>query len=203
MLFSRHGEAAHNVLIARGKKEGDLETVLRGRSLFDPPLTSAGRTQAAGLGAAMAAAGISTIVTSPLQRALETTEIVVGYVPRARVVVSSLHTENGMTLAGDEVAGAPCQLGKSGEALRAAFPDWDMDGLEEAAWRKRADYEGYYHPLPVEERVEAFVSFLRDLPSAEKVVVVGHSGFYARFLDRGVKMGNCEVVEKDLAAARD
>lgn len=199
-FFTRHGEAAHNVLINTGKKEGNLEVVKRGRALFDPSLTTRGLSQAKALAESISAHPVSLIVTSPLQRALETTELVWRHIPGTRVIVSSLHTENGMVVQGDDVAGAPCQLGKSVDEIRSTFPAaWDFSPLDDTAtWCRRADYNGFFHPLQVEARIDLFSDFLRSLGDIN-ILVIGHSGFYTRFLG-GPKMANCEIIQRELSS---
>lgn len=200
MLFTRHGEAAHNVLINSGKKEGNIEAIKLGRALFDPSLTSRGLSQAVALAESLAAHPVSLIVTSPLQRALETTELVWRHIPDIRVIVSSLHTENGMVVQGDDVAGEPCQLGKSVDEMRSTFPAaWDFSALDNTAtWCRRTDYDGFFHPLRVEARIDLFSDFLRSLGDIN-ILVIGHSGFYTRFLG-GPKMANCEIVQRELTS---
>lgn len=120
-FWARHGQAEHNVLIDAGRKA-------EGRGLLDPPLTEAGREQAAGLAASLAALSlpeqgaeavadgiqsqVDVVVTSPMTRALETAEIAVG-TAEVPVIVTSLHTETGIPQPGDEVAGQNCQKGSS------------------------------------------------------------------------------------------
>ena len=62
--FVRHGEAAHNVLIAGGKAE-------EGRAILDPHLTELGNEQASKLADEVAPSykNFDIIVTSPLSRA--------------------------------------------------------------------------------------------------------------------------------------
>ncbi|KAJ8604075.1 hypothetical protein CTAYLR_001773 [Chrysophaeum taylorii] len=195
VLLTRHGEALHNVMIAAGRRAGDAVVVEEGREMFDPALTETGQAQAEALARELEGVGIAIIVTSPLRRALETTRIVAERL-KVGVVVSSLHTENGIVVAGDDVAGKPCQRGRSKGALLAEYPAWDFSGLDDVTWASEG--EAWFHPSRVEDRIEAFSALVRELrPSDALVLVVGHSGFYKRLIGGG-KMGNCELVERTL-----
>ena len=55
---------------------------------------------------------------------------------------------------------------------------------------------GSFHPLGVAERLELFRTFLHGLPEDAAVLVVGHSGFWKKFLGQDQKMANCELVER-------
>jgi probable phosphoglycerate mutase len=69
ILFVRHGETAVNV---RGAALGRA----------DPPLTERGEAQAVALGAALRAAGVERIRSSPLQRAVQTATAIADVVGR-------------------------------------------------------------------------------------------------------------------------
>ena len=178
-FFTRHGEAQHNVAAVKAE----------GRKLLDPELTDLGREQASLLGKRLK--GLSVVVTSPLTRALQTTVLIVKEMPGVKVLVTALHTENGMAVEGDEVAGENCQRGRRTEDLREAFPDFDFSTLSD--WTSE-DGRAYFHPLNVAERIDKFKLFLRDI-EGESILVVGHSGFYRRFLG-GSKLKNCEVITR-------
>lgn len=120
VVWARHGQAEHNVLIDAGRKA-------EGRALLDPPLTALGLEQARGLAGSLAqvvqggeleeapavalSSLVDAVVTSPMTRALETVEAAFGPEPPVPVLVTSLHTETGIPQEGDEVAGTPCQKG--------------------------------------------------------------------------------------------
>jgi len=50
---------------------------------------------------------------------------------------------------------------------------------------------GYAHPESAEARLAPFRIWLKSLPEGD-IVVVGHSGFFDKFL--GVQMDNCELL---------
>ena len=178
--FTRHGEAEHNVVIARGREQNDMEEIARGRAILDPELTELGQTQARSLGQELREQRFAVIVTSPLRRARQTTDLIVEELKtKPRIVVTALHTESGMPIEGDDVAGQNCQRG--GPVDDCA--DWITD-----------DGTSYYHPLPVDARIPLFKEFLRQLE--EPVLIVGHSGFYKELFGSSIKMKNCEVVSR-------
>eukprot|EP00747_Dinoflagellata_sp_TGD_P169851 gnl/TRDRNA2_/TRDRNA2_199902_c0_seq1.p1 gnl/TRDRNA2_/TRDRNA2_199902_c0~~gnl/TRDRNA2_/TRDRNA2_199902_c0_seq1.p1 ORF type:complete len:208 (-),score=43.18 gnl/TRDRNA2_/TRDRNA2_199902_c0_seq1:97-720(-) len=202
-LFTRHGEAAHNPLInAKRKAEG--------RALLDPELTEKGVEQATALRARIReeVPDLTLVVTSPLRRALQTTLLAFG--ADAPVVVTPLHTESGHIVDGDEVAGHPCQRGRSAEELQKLFPpSWDWSQLQDAAcWTNTQaskirvhgpSQDGFFHPYACEARLDSFRDWLKRQTAGKKgtVVVVGHSGFFKDFLG-GATMKNCELLEKSI-----
>jgi probable phosphoglycerate mutase len=61
-------------LVRHGESAGNLDPGLRRSD--DPPLTARGREQAARAAAALAAAGVDAVLSSPLRRARETAEVI-------------------------------------------------------------------------------------------------------------------------------
>lgn len=191
--FVRHGEAAHNVLIAGGKAE-------EGRAILDPHLTELGNEQASKLADEVAPSykNFDIIVTSPLSRALQTTAHVYDKMRNARVIVTALHTENGIPVGGDPKAGKPCQRGESVATLRPRYPPtWDWAAVDhDRNWT--TDGEGFFVPLPVQHRLPLFREFLERLPADKDILVVGHSGFFKELFGQEQKMANCELLTKAL-----
>ena len=188
----RHGEAQQNVLINAGDKAA-------GRAILDPRLTELGEEQARSLGASLASSDrtFDLVVTSPLSRALQTTQLAFAHAPDARVVVTSLHTENGILVDGDPVAGNPCQRGRSVDELKAEFPAFDFGGVDATQWASD-ERGGFFNPLAVPDRLEVFRTYLHALPEGARVLVVGHSGFWKKLLGQEQKMANCEMVDAAL-----
>ena len=50
----------------------------------------------------------------------------------------------------------------------------------------------------VADRVGPFRDFLNGLPADKDILIVGHSGFYKKFLGQDQKMNNCEVVTRGI-----
>ena len=130
--------------------------------------------------------------------------------PPKRFFVTPLHTETGVEEEGSAIAGRPCQKGRSPAALAADFPDGlfdfgvlgDPDAGDSTCWAEEppgAGRAGFAHPRCADDRLEVFRGWLRslELPRGARVAVVGHSGFFARFLG-GEKMANCELVERPI-----
>lgn len=193
--FVRPGEAAHNVLINGGSEAG-------GHALLDPALTAHGRAQAAALAEELREPQrqYDVVVTSPLARALETAAAIARTQDAVSVIVTPLHTENGIPLAGDTAAGAPCRRGASADDLVARYPsDWDFSALRDGrAWA--TDGAGWFYPAPVEARLPRFRQFLEALPLGKDILVVGHSGFFEKLLGQDQAVGNCEILTRGLDA---
>ena len=178
-----------------------------GRGLLDPALTALGVSQAAALCRDLTTNTrfFDIVVTSPLTRAVQTARAIVASGASARVIVVSLHTENGVPVPGDAVAGTPCQRGRALGELKREFPDtaeWDWSRVDDAAqWTTDAALGaagGYFNPTRVDGRLTLFASFVRELRAEHaSVLVVGHSGFLTKFLG-GEKMANCQVREKQI-----
>lgn len=188
------GEAAHNPLISAGKKA-------EGRAILDPALTATGRAQAVALAEDLAQPQkqFDIVVTSPLTRALETAAAIYATQESARVVVTALHTENGIPVPGDPVAGNPCQRGAAADdlAARYASPDWDFSAVRDPrAWA--TDGAGWFSPLRADDRIPLFRAFLGSLPPDKDVLVVGHSGFWKKLFGQDQIMANCEVLTRGL-----
>eukprot|EP00927_Polykrikos_kofoidii_P045277 TRINITY_DN39209_c0_g1_i1.p1 TRINITY_DN39209_c0_g1~~TRINITY_DN39209_c0_g1_i1.p1 ORF type:complete len:314 (+),score=47.71 TRINITY_DN39209_c0_g1_i1:44-985(+) len=173
VAFVRHAQAGHNV----------------DRKLLrtpDNPLTEEGLTQArdASKGpAGDAMRGAELIITSPLMRAMQTTDLLLGGAAGAdgeRIRVDA---------AGTERWSAPCDEGTSKSELLEVVPkhflDWEgWDVLPERWWAESGE-DTYV-------RAQAFVDMIRRQPE-DRIVCVGHGGFWAALLG-GRHLGNCEVV---------
>ena len=178
VLFLRHGEGEHNAT--------------RNMKLVDPPLTEQGRAQAAKLAGSAELADCQLLVVSPLSRAIQTA---VEALPWAstwsatqgqarRVVLSPLHSER---------YSAPCDAGRSKQELAAALPcvrDWQ--GFAELAedWSPTWQNDMKW----AEERVPRFKQWLAEQPE-QRIVVVGHGGFFSACLPGNKRLRNCEIAE--------
>eukprot|EP00658_Telonema_sp_P-2_P058263 TRINITY_DN4672_c0_g1_i1.p2 TRINITY_DN4672_c0_g1~~TRINITY_DN4672_c0_g1_i1.p2 ORF type:complete len:225 (+),score=49.26 TRINITY_DN4672_c0_g1_i1:202-876(+) len=203
--FMRHGEAAHNPLVVRGKQLGadtpDGAALLQqGRSILNPSLTTTGRDQATELHAILENQGFScdTVVTTPLARAMETAQIALSGLAD-RFVVSPL----GVETADPKLAGP--QRGTDLRGLMEQHPfaaEWDLSELREGENWVRADpilvpsgrgggvcQEGWINPVPAPERLGEYARWICGLEG--RVVVVGHSGVFGRLLGEPLK--NCEL----------
>jgi broad specificity phosphatase PhoE len=201
MHFVRHGEAEHNPYIVRGKRDGDEALLRVGRSILDPGLTALGRSQAAELRRSLETLGVrfDVLVTTPLSRALETSELAFSGLVEERFIVTPEATETASERLGGPQRGLSLdEMRKKHAFLNAAR--WDLSQIREGENWVRGDAAvlggvGFHHPLPVEARLESLASWLRALPY-ERVVVVGHSAVFDRLL--GLQMANCQLVEHAL-----
>eukprot|EP00933_Yihiella_yeosuensis_P008119 TRINITY_DN113437_c0_g1_i1.p1 TRINITY_DN113437_c0_g1~~TRINITY_DN113437_c0_g1_i1.p1 ORF type:complete len:213 (-),score=50.39 TRINITY_DN113437_c0_g1_i1:186-824(-) len=208
LFFVRHGEAAHNPLITKGKEEGDAAILREGRSILNPRLTAKGKEQAEALKNQITADGMKfdLLVTTPLARAIETSYLAFADAcERFAITAEAVETA-------DEKLGGP-QRGTSKEQMLADFPflkDWDLSEVREDGdgqnWVlgdaiKPTEPDGgvcgpaYFNPATVEERLESLKAWLKALPY-ERVVVVSHSGVFDKLLGKNMK--NCELVEHEL-----
>jgi broad specificity phosphatase PhoE len=108
ILLARHGETADN---ANG--------LILGR--HDPPLSEAGREQAAALAARARRAGVVAVWTSPLARARQTASIVAAAVGCDAVIINDLIESDRGTWEGQSVA----ELARSSPELHTAFERGD------------------------------------------------------------------------------
>ncbi|CAE7810222.1 unnamed protein product [Symbiodinium sp. CCMP2592] len=170
VAFVRHAQAGHNVDRALIEKP-------------DNPLTDVGVAQAlkakeGPAGAAVRAAEL--VVTSPLKRAMQTAGLLLGESGHAEV-------DAGIS----ERWSAPCDEGTAkSELVLARHP-----GLEDISeWKGLQDLPEVWWPQPGEDqwgRAEAFLARARERPE-ERIVFVGHGGFWERVLGR--YLSNCEVI---------
>ena len=101
-----------------------------------------------------------------------------------RVVLSPLHSER---------YSAPCDAGRSKQELAAALPcvrDWE--GFAELAeeWSPTWQNDQKW----AEERVPRFKQWLAEQPE-QRIVVVGHGGFFSACLPGNKRLRNCEIAE--------
>uniref|UniRef100_A0A7S1FGD6 Phosphoglycerate mutase-like protein n=1 Tax=Noctiluca scintillans TaxID=2966 RepID=A0A7S1FGD6_NOCSC len=182
----RHGEGYHNVN-SRKLYLGWLWS----SATRDTSLTATGEEQARSLQTTLQDDAdhplhkVQVVISSPLQRALQTTRLVFGEGLTPPRCVSPLHTERCIL---------PCDRGRSPQEIASLFPDvkeWEgFDALEPVWWPKTRSEEFW----PV-DRVESFKRLLLSR-SETSLAVVGHAGFFKCFA--GVAMHNCEVLWVDV-----
>jgi broad specificity phosphatase PhoE len=178
IIIVRHAESVHNVT--------------KDFSQLDPPLTSLGVEQASSISQKLPFAGnIATIISSPLQRALQTTLSGFSSVLDKQYFdeSSGQGIDGGAKLSLDpdlqERSDEPCDTGSSASELVKAFPNLSFDDLGEE-WLKKS---GRYAPTDdtVRERAEQVRKRLfeisKSLENEERkdIVVVTH-GVFMKFL---------------------
>jgi len=170
----RHGQSAFN---AAYTGSGDP-------MIWDARLTAKGISQAIRAADDVAALNFELVITSPLTRALETTEhLFSGSRPVA--VVPGIR----------EWQGHSCDVGRAPALLQKEFPDLDFSHLEEVWWHQAEPNDV---GVPVEPhdifkaRVEATISDIADI-DARSIGVVCH-GYVIEALT-GEHPDNCGIVE--------
>jgi broad specificity phosphatase PhoE len=181
VLFLRHGESEYNTSDAKIFTE-------------DPPLTAAGEEQAAAVRAQLQSLARTTglkvdaVVTSPMQRAIRTAQIVNEGLD-APLVVTPLHSER--------VCEA-CDVGSCTSKLQARYPALDFSECKgEEWWAKKemvAYLEGNYdhHLAAIQQRARLFSSWIENRPE-HTLLVVGHGSFFAAVL--GQRIDRCRLYD--------
>lgn len=171
----RHAQSTFNVIYDRTEVD-PLD--------FDARLSVDGRRQAEEARERLAAFEADLVVTTPLTRAIETASAL--FQGRAPILVEPLHREWQYN---------SCDVGRPASVLAAEFPGLRFDHLPEKWWHLgEKDWRG----VAVEpkelflKRVASFAEWL-DGRSEQRVVVVGHSTFFAYLA--GVQLANCELHE--------
>ncbi len=173
IVFIRHGEAEHNVLL-KEKRYADA------KALRDPHLTELGKAQAAALGEKLAGRHFDRIISSPLIRALETTRIVFSD-KFASVEILSDVAEHG---------GGACDLGSDTDILQGLFGETITNWLA-PNWFDEFVAETDEHYLARMENVKNRLSKQND----ETIAVVTHGNFLRKLLNLKGSIQNCEVFE--------
>lgn len=165
VYFIRHAEAEHNI--------GSPPDY----TLPDPRLTSTGVQQAQRIRDAIpldALANVQLIVTSPMQRAIQTCL----YAFRSQIDWGNVQVEVLADL--QETSLLPCDVGSSREQLREIFPELDKElaGLAEG-WQRKSACD--CQPEAVKERSKRVLKWLMNRP--ERVIVcITHNGLLHRLL---------------------
>jgi glucosyl-3-phosphoglycerate phosphatase len=168
MILVRHAESEWNRLFSRTRIDPGIP---------DPPLTPTGRRQAAQLADRLAETGVSRLVTSPYQRALETATIV-GNALGLAITVDPLIRERCVF---------SCDEGTSPGQLAALWPDLDFAHLEELWWGVPAESE-----VSLGDRCAAFRAKADLLADRSQVAVITHWGVIRALTGR--ELSNAEYV---------
>ena len=178
IIIVRHAESVHNVT--------------KDFSQLDPPLTSLGVEQASSISQKLPdAAKISTIISSPLRRAIQTTLAGFSSILDQRYFdeSSGQGTEGGATLSLDpdlqERSDLPCDTGSSISELSKDLPGLSFDNLGEEWLKKSGRYAA--NDDAVRERAERVRKSLFEIANSlesedrKDIVVVTH-GVFMKFL---------------------
>ncbi len=176
ILFIRHGQAVHNVLIHEKKYD-------EARNTRDPELTPTGVEQAKQVQYVLSDYPVDRVVVSPLARTMNTASIIFSGHAAPMVVMSDLI---------EYCHDLSCR-GSDRSILEERFPNVQLGELSEQ-WHESYIDESSRH---FHSRVDRFKSWLYR-QDAKRMAVVSHGGFLEELL--GVYFKNCEVVRASFTA---
>ena len=162
MILVRHAESEWNRHFSRTRIDPGIP---------DPPLTAAGRQQAAALVEKIAAARIVRLVASPYRRTLETATIVAAALDLPIAVEARVRERNAFS----------CDHGTPAATLAGHWPDLDFAHLEEHWWGRPEESETSLHT-----RLAAFRADTDGLPDRQEVAVITHWGVIRALTGREV-----------------
>jgi len=185
LLLIRHGQGDHNKLFYENKKK-------EGLALRDPALNEVGIKQAASLGIALkkrlleSKFDLELIVSSPMRRALMTTDHVFGEFPSYPVIVSPIPTEMGH---------GGCDYGSNKTIITRDFPHRDFSLVLSEEWWTELETQEH-----LEQRVEEFKEFLNSRPET-RIAVVSHGRFLTQLveIDEFCAFANCDCKQYTLS----
>jgi glucosyl-3-phosphoglycerate phosphatase len=168
MMLVRHAESEWNHHFSRTRIDPGIP---------DPPLTQAGRRQAARLVDRLAEAEIRRLVASPYRRTLETATIV-GEALGLSITVEPLIRERCVF---------SCDEGTPPGQLAALWPGLDFAHLEEGWWGVPAESE-----VSLGRRCAAFRAKTDALPNRSRIAVITHWGVIRALT--GQELSNAECI---------
>jgi broad specificity phosphatase PhoE len=173
MLLVRHGQSEFNVIYARTRVDPAIP---------DPKLTDEGRRQAAEAAAKLATHGVTRVLASPYTRAIETAEIIAGYLG-IDVAIEPLVRER---------AAFHCDIGTPRDALQRRFPALDFAHLDEPWWHDHVALGFEESEAQIHDRGRLFRQQASHLPDRDTVAVVTHWGFIRAVT--GIEAKNAEIL---------
>jgi glucosyl-3-phosphoglycerate phosphatase len=167
MILVRHAESEWNRHFSRTRIDPGIP---------DPPLTRAGRRQAARLVERLAEAEIGRLVASPYRRALETATIV-GKALGLAITVEPLIRERCVF---------SCDEGTPPRQLATLWPDLDFAHLEECWWGVAAESE-----VSLGRRCAEFRAKTDALPDRGRIAVITHWGVIRALTGQELSNADC------------
>ena len=166
LYYVRHGQAQHNLLYNEIGKDAYLDP-----RVIDSSLTGVGIGQAQQLrNQCDLIAPISIILVSPLTRCLETTEEMMhGFLHKPRVIALDELIEWAAT-------DTPNHR-KPVSMLRERFPFVDFTNIQSDRSVPLSD-----SIYALQERIDAFRSFVTSLGEDERIMVVGHTSWFNKLI---------------------
>ena len=171
VYFIRHGQSEFNAAFT-----GDADPMI-----FDAPLTQLGFSQAVQAREQFLDLGVTRVITSPLNRAIQTAKTIFDGV--APIEVSHGHHEL-LKFSGD--------VGRPPHALKRDFPELSFEHLPDRWWYAHDDGDGGVPKEPesaFKSRIAEFVTRLDDV-SEGTLAIVGHGNAFQEII--GFMLNNCE-----------
>lgn len=153
MILLRHGQSEFNLHFTATKRDPGIP---------DPRLTPLGHQQAATAAEELAHEGIERILCSPYTRALQTAEVVARRLKLPIIVTPQVRERYAFS----------CDIGSPATELRRAWPQVDLEHLEEIWWPviEEPDHQ-------IEARARLFRGEMAAIPAWRNTLVVCHWGF--------------------------
>jgi glucosyl-3-phosphoglycerate phosphatase len=167
VILVRHAESEWNRHFSRTRIDPGIP---------DPPLTQAGRCQAARLIDRLAGADVKRLVTSPYRRTLETATIV-GNALGLSITVEPLIRERCVF---------SCDEGTPPGQLAALWPDLDFAHLEELWWGVSTESE-----VSLGQRCAAFRAKTDVLADRSHIAVITHWGVIRALTGQELRNADC------------
>jgi len=150
-------------------RHGQTPNNITGERLYNAPLTALGRAQAGRLAVALGDQGVTSVLSSPLLRAMETGVAI------AAASGLPLHVSNDLV----EINRWDPYIGASAAQLRSRFPG--------AALERDMPADGWTYPGPepdasAQGRIRRVVATVAALPAGSRVALVGHGTLNGRLL---------------------
>jgi len=152
--------------------------------IFDAPITPLGEGQARQAGTEVSQFNISSVIVSPLTRALQTAQLM--FDDKMPFYVDPMVRER---------LCHSCDVGRSPQELRSAFPRFGFDHLGSCWWHDGENDERGISVEPhtsLERRADVFADYLKR-ERVHSTAVVTH-GRFIRALT-GIQIKNCEVIK--------
>jgi broad specificity phosphatase PhoE len=173
MLLIRHAQSEFNAAFSVTRIDPGIP---------DPKLTAQGREQAAAAAATLRGTGIKRLISSPYRRALET----------ATIIADALGLDISVEPLVRERAAFHCDIGTGPAGLRALFPRYSFDHLDDPWWHDHVTTGIAETEAALATRCAAFLTAAEKLHDRAEVAVVTHWGFIRAATGKPVQ--NCEMI---------
>lgn len=174
MILIRHGQSEFNVVYGETRVDPGIR---------DPKLTKLGERQARAAAETVRELDVRRLVTSPYTRALQTASII------AEVLDLPISVDPQI----GERAAFTCDIGTPQSALENAWPQLDLNHIEETWWPNMEESEAALYA-----RGLAFRTRIHENGGWHTTAVISHWGFIRTLT--GHRVGNCTVLSFDPSA---